>query len=140
MIRIRKLLFVFSLIFNLLFLLFFLFALSHKTASVSFYAPPGPPERLTAAALATVPGSGSIVFTTVELDLKKGEAAALQFSAVSGGRQVNLLINALYDHTVVSVEQTGFGVLITALAPGEAVMQTLGEEGFRDLARITVRE
>jgi hypothetical protein len=136
----KKVLFGASLVLNGLFILFFCFALTRRTASVSFYEPPGPPDRLTAAALATVPGSGSVVFTTVELAMKTGESAALQISAVTGGRQSNLLINALYDHRVISVQHTGFGMLITALESGETVMQALDESGFRDIARITVTE
>jgi hypothetical protein len=136
----RKSLLVASLVFNAVFILFLLFTLSHKTASLSFYEPPELPERITAAAVATVPSSVPVVFTTVEIVLKKGESATLQFSAVIGGRQSNLLIETVYDHRVISVERTGFGVLITALASGETVMQALGENGFLDIARIMVTE
>jgi hypothetical protein len=136
----KKILFAASLVLNALCLLFFCFALTRRTASVSFYEPPGPPERFAAAALAVVPAGSEVVFTSLEITLRPGEAAALQFSAVAGGRQANLLISAVYDHDVISVLQTGFGVLITARRPGETVMQALGEAGFRDVARIRVTE
>jgi hypothetical protein len=136
----KKLLFAASVVLNVLCLLFFCFALSRRTASVSFYEPPGPPERFAAAALAVVPAGSEVIFTSLDISLKPGETAALQFSALAGRRQSNFLISAIYDHQVISVQQTGFGVLVSALKPGETVMQALGEDGFRDIARIRVTE
>jgi hypothetical protein len=136
----KKLAFAASVALNVLFILFFCFALTRRNASVSFYEPPGPPERFAAAALAVVPAGSEVIFTTLDISLKPGEAAALQFSAVTGGRQSNFLISAIYDHDVISVSQTGFGVLVTARTPGETVMQALGDDGFRDIARIRVAE
>jgi hypothetical protein len=137
----RKASLVISLALNLLFILLVVLALFQKTAAVTFYELPGSPEPLTAAVLVTVPrASGSVVFNAVEITLQNGSQAALQFSAAAGGRQSNLFFTALYDHAVISVTHTGYGVLITARAPGETVMQTLGDEGFRDLALVKVLE
>jgi hypothetical protein len=68
-------------------------ALSAPAASLSYFKPDG--QNLTAAALASVPASGSVVFNTVEITLKKHDQAALQFSFVAERGQANLLINAL---------------------------------------------
>ena len=128
-----------SLAVNVLFLCFIFLALSQKTSSLSFYDPGD--RYFHAAAVAGVPeDSTAVLFNAVEITLRPGQTASLQFSAVSSRRQANFLIQALYDHTVIAVSHTGFGILITALAPGETVMQSLWEDGFRDLARVRVSE
>ena len=123
---------------NALFLALFISALYAKPRAFSFYAPEG---SFSAAVVASVPGgTGGVTFNAVEIHLKAGESAALQFSAVVSGKQLNYLVNALYDRDIVSVTPTGYGALITALKPGVAVMQTLGEGGIKDVAVITVAE
>jgi hypothetical protein len=137
--RSSKPFFIISLALNFVFILLFVLALFQGPAALSFYDLPGSP--VTAAALAAVPReSGSVVFNAVEITLQNGGRAALQFSAVAGGRQSNLFFTALYDHAVISVTRTGYGVLITALSPGETVMQALGDGGFRDIALVRVLE
>jgi hypothetical protein len=124
---------------NALFLALFISALCIKPpSSFAFYAPEG---ALSAAAIASVPqGSPGITFNAVELHLKTGESAALQFSASVAGKQSNFLLDALYDHEIISVAPAGYGALITALKPGTAVMQTVGGGGIKDAAIIMVSE
>lgn len=123
---------------NAVFCLFLALAFSVKSASLSFYEPDEP--YLAAAAVAVIPVSGAVVFNAVEITMKKGEQAALQFSVVTNRKQANWLIHTLYDHHIITVEPAGHGVMIIALRAGETVMQTLSEDGFKDIARITVLE
>lgn len=134
--------FVLSLFFNAAFAVFFAIALSGKTASVSFLDMEklnGGAAYLTGACVVSVPEAGaSLVFGPAEFTLSPGDVAAYQFSAVSGGGQLNMACEPLYDRAVVAVEKSGYGLVITALSPGEAVLQTLTADGIRDLARVTV--
>jgi hypothetical protein len=123
---------------NALFCLFLALAFTVKSASFSFYEPDA--SYLAAAAVAVLPVSGTVVFNTVEITIKQGEQAALQFSVIANRKQANWLIHTLYDHDIIAVEPSGHGVMINALRPGETVMQTLSEDGFKDVARITVLE
>lgn len=127
-----------SLAANVVFCLVLALAFSVKSASLSFYEPDK--SYLAAAAVAVIPVSGAVVFNAVEITLKKGEQAALQFSVVANRKQANWLIHTLYDHSIIAVEPTGHGVMIIALHAGETVMQSLSEDGFKDVARITVLE
>jgi hypothetical protein len=123
---------------NVLFSLLLLPALFLKTSSVSFRTPPD--GHMAGAAVVTAPQSGGIVFSPVEITLKKGETAAYQFSVYSGGRQANWLVNPLYDHAVVSAVPDGYGISITALSAGETAVQTLAEDGIRDVLLVKVTE
>jgi hypothetical protein len=123
---------------NILFLLLLLPALFLKTASVAFQKPPD--GHMAGAAVVAAPAGGAIVFNAVEISLKKGETAAYQFSVWSGGRQANWLVNPLYDHAVVSVAPDGYGISITALSAGETAVQTLAEDGIRDILLVRVAE
>jgi hypothetical protein len=127
-----------SIIANILFLLLLLPALFLKTASVSFRRPPD--GHMAAAAVAIAPAGGEIVFNAVEISLKKGETAVYQFSVWSGGRQANWLANPLYDRAVVSAVPDGYGISITALSAGETAVQTLAEDGIRDILLVRVTE
>jgi hypothetical protein len=127
---------------NAVFLAFLFFALTRKTASLSFYDMDRDGRSfLTAAALVSFPrNAGEAVFNTLEITLPKGESAALQFSSVLEHRQANWLVSTLYDHAVIEVRESGFGVIITAREPGEALMQAITGEGVRDIARVRVTE
>jgi len=128
-----------SLLLNALFIAFTAFALTSPRSggAVAFDAPPA--HSITAAALVTV-SSGSVTFGPFQLSLPRGESAAVQFSAVQGGKQANWLVTALYDHSVIAVDKTSTGILITALEPGSTVMQTVTEDGIQDIAAVTVTE
>jgi hypothetical protein len=142
MIKGRTVLLAASLLLNLLCAIFVIYALSGKTSSLAFYSldRDGVPS-LAAAAVASVPlESGSVSFGAVEITLKRGGSAALQFSGMVSGRQVNWLVTALYDHSLIAVRQNGFGITVEALNAGETVMQALMEDGFRDIAVIRIVE
>lgn len=116
-----------------------------KTASLSFYdMNDGETRYVTAAAVVSFPAEtgSSVVYGPLSLFLVKGESAALQFSAVSekNRAQANRLITPLYDRKIISIRETGFGFIITALSPGTAVIQTLAGEGIVDIAVVTVTE
>jgi hypothetical protein len=128
-----------SLVLNALFLAFLLPALFVKTASVAFDAPGE--GRITAAAVASVPkDGGSVTFNAAEITLRRGTSARYQFSILAGGKQANWPANALYDRGIVAVRPDGYGLLISALAPGETVLQTLTGEGIRDYIHVRVTE
>jgi hypothetical protein len=125
---------------NALCFVFFALALAQKTASVSFLDLDGPDRRYTAAALiVSIPeGSGSVNFGPAEVALHRGGAAAFQASVVAGRKQANWYVNALYDHAVIAVENTGYGIVIRALQEGETTLQTLTEEGIKDVLIVRV--
>jgi hypothetical protein len=113
-------------------------ALSSHSAALSFFDMGA--SHTTAAFIVSFPADGGAVFGPVELHMKKGEQASLQFSAYAHRRQANYLITALYDRSVIRHEQTGYGISITALEQGETTLQTLGNDGIQDLALITVTD
>jgi hypothetical protein len=125
---------------NLLFIALFVSALSGKTASIAFYDMDSPDKpAMTAAVLASVPReSGVIEFSPLKISLKKGDAAVLQYSVLTGGKQANWLLAALYDHDIVTLENSGYGIIIHALKNGETTLQMITEEGIRDLAAVSV--
>jgi len=129
-----------SIAFNLLFLLLLFFSLSRRTASLSFFnLDDGSARYTTGAFIISVPEKGAdLVFGPAEFTLKPGEEAALQFSVFTQGRQLSIATEPLYDHAVVSVEQTGYGFIVRALQPGEAVVQFFTGSGIRDIALVTV--
>jgi hypothetical protein len=129
---------VVSLALNALFIALFALAVSSRVSSISFYTMD---ERYFASALViSVPRDTVVVFNMAEIELRAGDQAALQLSAVSNGRQTDWLLNALFDRSILAVENTGFGILITALAPGETTMQFVTVDGVRNIARVTVVE
>jgi hypothetical protein len=128
-----------SLALNAVCVAFFALALSSRSAALSLYDM-GNSHTTAALAVSFPADSGSAVFGPVELRLAKGEQAALQFSAYARRSQANYLITALYDRSIIRHENTGYGIVITALKAGETVMQTLGSEGVADLAVITVTD
>jgi hypothetical protein len=136
-----------SLLVNALFLFVTVSAFTGTTAQaqISFYdmrnAGDGTTRYTTAAAVVSVPAeAGSVRYGPLELSLLKGEKAALQFSAVTGKKQANRLIAPLCDRKIVRIDETGFGMVITALEAGTTVLQTLAEQGIIDIAVITVTE
>ena len=137
--RTKTVLLTASLVMNALFLAFFIPALFLKTASVVFKDPGE--GHITAAAIASVPADGGrIVFNAAEITLKQGSSAYCQFFLLSGGKQANWLAETLYDRGVIAAGPDGYGLSISALAPGETVMQTLAEEGIRDYIFVRVTE
>lgn len=136
--KIKSVLFAVSLVLNAFFILILILASLVKTAPLSFFNPGN--GHVTSAAVVSVPPSAGVVFDLIEISMTPGEKAFLQFSFFAAGKQGNLLINALFDHDVISVTHTGYGIEITALTHGSTVMQTLTNDGIKNVAAITVRE
>jgi len=134
-INVKSLFLAVSLFLNAVFILIFALASSSKNSLISVYASTGH----TAAAVVSTP-SGSVSFGLIEITLAPREKAFLQYSIFSERKQGNLIINALYDPTIVSVKTTSFGIEITALAEGSVLMQVLSNEGIKDIALITVEK
>jgi hypothetical protein len=106
--------------------------------NVPLYFPAPRDGSLTAAAIAQFPASSTLIFSPVEFALKPGEKAVLQYSVITAKKQNNVLINALYDPEIINVAQTVSGIEITALREGETLMQTISNEGIKDIALITI--
>jgi hypothetical protein len=137
-IKIKSLLFGLSLFLNAVFILLVILAGFSKTSTFSFFRPDG---YLTAAAVVSVPKTQSSAVELITINISPREKAYLQFSVVSGqGKQGNMLFNALYDPNVISVVQTGFGMEITALREGSVLIQTLTNDGIKNIAQVNVSE
>jgi hypothetical protein len=123
---------------NGVFILLFILASLSKTSFFSF-SDPGK-EYTSAAAVISFPSKETAAFGEIEISLKRGEKAFLQFSVFSNKRQADLLINSLYDHEIISVSPYGRGIIIEARNKGGTLMQTFTNEGIKDLAFIAVSE
>jgi hypothetical protein len=137
----KKVLFAVSLTVNAIFALLIALALGAKPktlSSLSFYRPE---ESVSAACVISLPGqNASFSFGTAEIILPKGAACSLQYSLFLDGGQLNIAGDPLYDHEIVSVERSGFGIVIRALAGGHCLLQSVTGEGIKNLALITVTE
>jgi len=134
----KSFLFGFSIFLNAVFFLFCIIALSSKNTFLSILPPED--KSITSASVVSVPAGSGIVFNSIEISLKQNEKAFIQFAVFADRKQSNLLLQALYDHNIISVSQAGIGIEITALALGSTLMQTITSEGIRDVALITVTE
>lgn len=133
----KKIIFVLSIVFNVVFLLFMLLGLSGGTSSFVFLNYGA--SYLNGAFIVSVPAVNSdFDFGPVDITLGVGSAAYLQLAFFLDGNQSNLLIEPLYDHDVVSVDHSGFGIVIRGISPGEAVLQLFSPSGFKDVAYVTV--
>jgi len=132
-----KIFFIISLLFNGLFILFLILSSQSKRSFFSYNKEDG---YITSAAIVSVPVSDEISFGVIEITLTPGEKAYLQYSfSAAEIIQVNMIVRALYDPKVVSVKDKGFGIEILALAQGSTLMQTLTNDGIKDVALITVK-
>jgi hypothetical protein len=91
----------------------------------------------------TVPASRTVEFGAVSVVLFEGDTAYLQYSVVSTGRrsperQINYQNQYLYDGNIVNVENDLYGAKITALKEGEVLLQVFSNNGFSNVANITV--
>jgi hypothetical protein len=133
---IKRALIIISVFLNLVLVSFIVFAVTRKTSSMSFK---NLDNGMTAACFVSVPSSNAgLTLGTPQFSLKPGEEASFQFSLFIDRRQVNLALDPLYDHDIISAELTGFGLAIKALKPGETVLQTLTGKGINNIAVITV--
>ena len=135
-INVKSLILWISLALNTLFLFLIIAGSITKTASFSFPYPSD--EETTMAVISSFPKSGSAVFNVIEVNLSVRQKTSFQYSIFSEGKQANLLINALYDPAIISVTQTGYGIIITALSKGATIMQMVTIDGIKDIAFITV--
>ena len=132
----KKVLVSFSVVLNFLFILVTVFAILSQVQVFSFLSLD---SGIQSAFIVSVPSTGSdLSFGPAEISLRVGDQASLQFAVIRGGRQSNLAMEPLYDHDVIHVQQTGFGLLISGISPGEAVLQLFSPEGFRTIARVIV--
>jgi hypothetical protein len=132
--KIKSGFFVFSLILNGIFIAVLVTALFSKSSSLYFQTPPD--DYTTAAAVVSLPSGGEASFELITMSLRPGEKAFLQFSFVSSQKQANLLINALFDPGIISVSHAAYGIEITALSEGETLMQTVTNDGIKNVALI----
>jgi hypothetical protein len=128
--------FFFSLILNAVFIAVFITASFSKSSSLYFQTPQD--GYTTAAAVVSIPSEGEAVFELITISLSPGEKAFLQFSFVSSKKQGNLLISSLFDPGIISVSHAAYGIEITALSEGETLMQTVTNDGIKNVALIKV--
>ena len=132
-----KIFFALSLFFNALFILFLILSLQSKRSYFSYSREDG---YIASAAVVSVPLSDEISFGVIEITLSPGEKAYLQYSVCTPEiKQGNMIVRALYDADIVSVKDSGYGIEISALAQGSTLMQTLTNDGIKDVALITVK-
>jgi hypothetical protein len=130
---------IISLILNAVGIAFFSLAFTSRGASFVYYPGDKRGDNISSAMIVTVPAkSASVTFNPVRMTLHVGDTAALQVSAARDGRQGNILLNLLYDHTIVTIRPTGYGVTITARKAGATTAQIVTENGILDAAIITV--
>jgi hypothetical protein len=137
-INLKIILTVISLALNGIFIAVLITAAMSDNISVHFPAPQD--GFLAAATVAQFPASSALVFSPVEFTLKPREKAFLQYSLIAAKKQNNVLINALYDPEIIAVTRTVSGIEITALREGETLMQTITNEGIKNIALITITE
>jgi hypothetical protein len=138
-IKLKSLFFGLSLFFNAFFIILMLLSSSSKIYRLSFF----PPDDgfITAALVINFPKDQNVAFDNFELSLKPGQYAYLQYSLFSSDKkQANFFINALYDPNIISVSRSGFGIEIHALSEGVTQMQTLSNDGIKNIALITVEK
>ena len=136
---IKKILIISSFSLNFIFLLISVFVLTRQLSSIAFLDLNSTEMQYTTGAnIVSVPEGSEFNFGPPEISIRIGQEAALQFSIFANGRQLNMGLEALYDRSVISVEPSGYGLIITGLGPGETIVQILTIEGFRDIAIIRV--
>jgi hypothetical protein len=143
----NKILLSVSIIANALFTLLFLSVLFvGRIQTINYFTMGTRTSRyLHSALILSVPAEGADVnFGPVEFLLKKGSVAALQLSVIRDSpldrkpRQSNLALEPLYNPSVISIEPSGYGLLITGREKGETTLQIFSGGSFRDVARIVV--
>ena len=133
---VKKIIVILSIAFNAVFLLLLIISLFGTS---SFTLLNYGDSYLNSAIIVSAPyDSSDVTFGPVEITLSMGSAAYLQFAFLRDRKQSNLFMELLYDHSVVDVEQSGFGIVIRGINPGEAVLQLFSPSGFKDVAYVTV--
>jgi len=133
----KTVLFCFSLLFNFVIIFLLILASFNKNASIMSF--PVDDKSVIAASVVNFPKEGKANFEFLELTLKQGQKARMQYSIIeSNKKQANLLINALYDPSIIKVINTGLGIEILALSEGSTLMQMITNDGVKNIANITV--
>jgi hypothetical protein len=91
------------------------------------------------AQVVSVPEGRQVEFGIITVSLLEGDTAYLQYSVISRDGQVNYNNQYLFDGGIVNVENDFFGIRITALKEGEALLQVFSNNGFSNIANIIVR-
>jgi len=145
---VKKIVFIISLVFNILIILFFSMV-SISPSPIHFTLGSFTQRYLHSALIVSVPwhnNDPNVTFGPVEIVLKKGAVASLQFSMIrdnpssKDAQQTNMAIEPLYDPSVIKIEPSGYGIYIYAIKAGETTLQIFSGGSFRDIARILVYE
>jgi len=134
----KTLVLIVSLTLNALVIFALVAAAASKSSAASLSFPVPQDGYAAAAAVVIYPASAALIFNPVEIALKPTQKAFLQYSVVSGGRQTNVFVSALYDPQIIAIEYDEPGISITALREGETIMQYIANDGIKNLAHITV--
>jgi len=136
-INFKSVIFFISLLFNFAIVSLMVFSSFQKNSRIMSFPVNG--NSITAASIVNFPKDGKAVFEFLELTLKPGQKAFLQYSVISSDKkQANMLINSLYDPSIIKVSNTGLGIEIFALSEGSTLMQTVTNDGVKNIANITV--
>jgi len=136
--KFKSIAFVFSLAFNGLFIVLLVLIASSNSNMTSFSFPTAEDGYAASAAIAVFPTSCDLVFNPIEIALQPAQKAFIQYSVIVARKQSNIILNALYDPEIISVEYNGAGIAVTALREGETLMQYISNTGIKNLVRISV--
>jgi hypothetical protein len=95
-------------------------------------------EKIAAANIVVSPPGSTVVFNPIDITLQTGQSASIQFSVMFNRKQLNWMNETLYDRSVIRIEKNPFGITILAVGEGSAALQTLTEDGIKDIAHVTV--
>lgn len=141
--KIHVVMFTVSALFNLAFLSAMFFTARDKPQAIRFsdFEKATGLSGDTAACIIQAPRQNAAVsFGTAEITLKAGDACCLQYSFFRDGSQLNISPDPLYDHEIVSVEKSGYGMIIRAVSPGQCLLQAVSADGIKNIAVVTVTE
>jgi len=137
----KSFIFALSLIINALFISLMILSSLSSSGNTRISCFSTGKNSITAACVVNFPKDGKAVFDNLELSLKPGQMARLQYSVISSDqKQANFLINALFDPEVVAVSHNGAGIEILALSEGETLMQTVTNDGVKNIALVKVEK
>jgi hypothetical protein len=136
-------LFVVSLAGNAVFLALIIFAaVADRPKSFTFFPlDRGGAPGVTAACIVSLPPENAdVAFGAAAISLRVGGACSLQYSLFRDGSQLNIAFDPLYDHDLVSVERSGIGITVRALAAGKCLLQSVTGEGITTIAVVTITD
>jgi len=136
-IQLRYIFFSISVFFNLIVVFIIILSSSSKSSNFYYYSPDE--NSITAAAVVNFPSDGKAVIELIEITMKPGQKAYIQFSIIpENKKQGNVLISPLYDPDIISISNTAFGIEITGVNEGVTLMQTLLNDGIKNIALINI--